>query len=419
MSTYNNQKVEKEKNDSSINNTNNELSLKNDMKSEKVKEKKQICIKALIIGISIILAGALIVVIIIIFRKKKDKKKRYFIEDDGRFIEENKTGYFETDGTIIDYDNAEKLIGSEITKENHNLLDKISININESLSICNNINFTAINLTFNDNPKKIEFLISLNSNENSLQFAKINLYISKYNNLSEQADTLTKSVSEFLMFLSGPLNEFKKKNDNITKQFEKTIQNFAIPLSLNSKHLKNIILDEFKKGIDNLNKFYNIFFNKTKEVSGNFYSSIKLIYDSVNFLNIKVNDIILLVNKIIETNETKPYEKLIEIKNISISFNKDIDNLISKCNKKKVEISKLIEEIENFDSFKKEEINIITNMNNLILEMGKNNNNKISKLETFIESNANSTIVFIKYIDLILKKIPEICNEYEIHNVEI
>ena len=51
--------------------------------------------------------------------------------------------------------------------------------------------------------------------------------------------------------------------------------------------------------------------------------------------------------------------------------------------------------------------------------MGKNNNNKISKLETFIESNANSTIVSIKYIDLILKKIPEICNEYEIHNVEI
>ena len=67
------QKIEQERNDSSINNTNNELSLKDNMKNENVKKKKKICLKALIIGISIILVSVLIVVIILMFQKRIKK----------------------------------------------------------------------------------------------------------------------------------------------------------------------------------------------------------------------------------------------------------------------------------------------------------------------------------------------------------
>ena len=398
------------KNDSSINNTNNEFSLAKDTKNENLKGKKSILIKVLIIGISIILVFALVLAIILISTKKSEKKK-YTIPIEDNEVEEN----------IIDYDEAEKLIGSETIKENHNLLDKTSSNLNESLSICNNFNFTKINLSINDNPKNLEFLI--NSNESSLQVAQmdLDLYISKYQTLSEQTDTLTNDVSEYFKYFSDTLNEFKEENDNITKQFEKTIQNLAIPLLFNSTRLRNLELDEYKKEIEKLNVFYNGFFNKTNEVSEKIISSIKLIYESLDFLNVKVNDNIYSVNIILEsiTNRTNLHEKLIEIKNTSISFHKDNDNLISKFQNKKEEISKLIEEVDDFDLFKKEENDVITYFNgNLTLEM-KTINNKNPVLEPFIEMNTNSIYSSLILTDLIITEIPETCNDFEMVNVEI
>ena len=96
--------------------------------------------------------------------------------------------------------------------------------------MCNNINFSTINAAVNDNPKNLDFLLT--SNESSMQVAKddLDLYKSRYASLSQQANTFTKEVSESLKTISTPLNEFKNEIDNITKQYEETIQNIAIPL---------------------------------------------------------------------------------------------------------------------------------------------------------------------------------------------
>ena len=77
-------------------------------------------------------------------------------------------------------------------------MNESSSNINESLSICNNIDFTKINVTINDEVKNIDFLI--NTNESSLQVAKddLDLYNSRYVILSQQANTFTKEASKSL-----------------------------------------------------------------------------------------------------------------------------------------------------------------------------------------------------------------------------
>ena len=164
-------------------------------------------------------------------------------------------------------------------------------------------------------------------------------------------------------------------------------------------------------------------------------------------MNIKINDNILSVNKIIESieNRTDLHEKLIETKNISISLNKDIDNKRSQFDKKEKDISKLLEEMETFDSFKKEENESITYINNLILEMRKDNSYKIQdfrpninmnnlKLENekyksnnenqnfltnFIESNTKSINLLMAYSYVILKENTEIYNQVQMENVEI
>ena len=137
----------KNQNDSGLHNTKSEITIQNDnMEEEKEKkEKKLIFTKILIFGIIIIFISVLIVVIIIVVKKRK-KKKKFFIDNE-KNEEENNTDYGKSDEPTINYEEAEKLIGSEVIKENKYLLINTSNNINESLKICNNINFTKINLT--------------------------------------------------------------------------------------------------------------------------------------------------------------------------------------------------------------------------------------------------------------------------------
>ena len=226
----NNQKNEQDKSDLTIN---NESKTKSSAKT------------IVIVGIVIALISALIVIILVITLKKKSKKRNRINFDDNQIDEDE-----DENENTIDYDEAENLIGSETTKENHDLLNEISGNINESLSICNNVNFTKINVTVNDSLKNIDFLT--NTNESSLQVAKddLDLYNSRYVTLSQQANSFSKEASESLNNISVPLNEFKNEVDNITKQFEKNIQNLAIPLALNSnktsQNVRNLISDELK-----------------------------------------------------------------------------------------------------------------------------------------------------------------------------
>ena len=223
----------------------------------------------------------------------------------------------------------------------------------------------------------------------------LDLYISKYSSLSEQANELSNDLSEYIN--SMEIDEFKEKNIKLNEQFENNIQNLASVFISNSSILRNLNFDELKELIDKLNKLYNTFLTKTKGVSQNLITSIKLLVDKINLLNIKLNNGILEVNKILESisNKTKIHEKLIEIKNISISLRQEVDDIKNEINKNKLNISSIKEEIENSNQSIKEENDIITNITNLISEKKTDDNIKIPKLVTLIEPTTELTKNFM------------------------
>ena len=213
------QKTGKEQS-SVMNTTNNALS------DISVENKNKISGKLfIIIGIVIGLIFISVIVIVIVLANTKKKKPFVFRNDS------NDTGIFSNDTNegdetsnsndvekiSIDYVSAENLIDSEIIKENHNLLNESLNNLNELMLMYNNINFSKINTTVSDNPKNLDFLLT--SNDSSLQVAKddIDLYKSRYESLSQEANAFINEISDFLNNVSTPLNEFKNEIDNITK----------------------------------------------------------------------------------------------------------------------------------------------------------------------------------------------------------
>ena len=430
-----------------MNTTNNAISEKDiNNTSPKTKSRKVL----IIIGITIAVIIVLVLVIVIVLTKKKDKKNPIIqenlgeptniyndtgiISNDSTEVKETTTDSNDLEGITIDYPNAEKIIDSEITKENHNLLNESLGNIDEFMVMYNNINFSEINATVNDNPKNLDFLLT--SNESSVQVAKddLDLYKSRYASLSQQTNSFTKEVSESLKTISAPLNEFKNEINNITKKYEETIQNLAVPLYLISNQtnekLRNLIPDELlpelKNEIEKLNNFSNPFFKYIGEVSKNLNSTLAKVKDSVESLIDRVNTGISKFNENlgIIAKETL-HKQLIEIKNSFISFKIGIDNSIEEFRDIKKEITKLIEEIKKFDSDEKKYKEIINNIKIIIGEIGKNvggiMSNILSKViipSTVFEKDKTIKLYIFLYllINYFESKVDEMT---EIANVEI
>ena len=395
---------------------------KEDNRKSKISKRTKIII---IVSVIVVVVAVAVTLIIIFATKKDDKKKPIIIQEltDSYssiiFTDIKTTDLVDDEIDTLEYKDAEEIIGLESVKENHNLLNESTNNINKLLSFCNNTNLVIINASINDNPQNLEFLFD--TNDTSLEVASddLDLYISKYASLSEQTKTLSNEISEFINYI--PLEEYKNENDNMTKQFEKNIQNLAIFFRSNRTGLRNLFFDELKDQIDKLNNFYKGFFNKTNLISEKLDSSIKLIFNRTNNLNTKVNDNIQKVNKIIESinNGTKIHEKLIEIKNISISLREDVDFMKNQFIQKESEISKIINEVENISPFINEERRFIANITTLLTENGKNDNDKNVKIEPLIESHTNSTLTTIKYSDLLMAHMNNSYNDFEISTVEV
>ena len=212
--------VRKIKKNSDINTTSEENKNKN-----KISKKSLI---ALVIAIGLIITIILVVVLV----NKKDGGRcgvKYYLNNDTVISCDTSIGddTAETDKISnndeidesskkisIDYDRAEKLIDSEVIEENHNLLNESLNNINELILMNNNINFSSIQTIVSNNPENLDFLFA--SNESSLQVAKddIELYKSRYCNLSQETNAFIKEISDSLNNLSTPLNEFKTEIDN-------------------------------------------------------------------------------------------------------------------------------------------------------------------------------------------------------------
>ena len=329
-----------------------------------------------------------------------------------------------TDNIKLDDDNmhyteAEKLIGLDSIKENHNILNETLNNINKLLSFYNNTNLTNINAKINKDPENLEFLID--ANESSLEIAEndLDLYISKYSSLSSQANELSNALSEYINNIK--LDELKEENIILKEQFEKNIQSLATVFSAsNSNKLRNLNSDDLKNLIEELNSIYNIFLSKAKEVSEDLISSLKFIIDNINLLNNKINNSILEVNKIIGsiTKRTKIHEKLIEIKKISLFLSVYIDDIKSDFNEKKLDISTIEEEMENSNQYKEEENYIIGNISNLIFGKKTDNRIKIPELITLTEPTLKLTNNLIIQRSLLESAYQEEINDIRISVVE-
>ena len=435
MSSYNNRintpkipnsqnqaKIEQHLNNFQLNETNNNLQIGSGPELKKNKNSY----KSLIIIIGVIIIIVIVTLILVFALRKKEDPRPIRPINPGEdipstiisdiittdIIDTTENIYF--DENNMNYTEAEKLIGLDSIKENRNILAETSNNINTLLSFYNNTNLTNVNATIKSDPDNLEFLIDSNKSLLEIVENDLDLYISKYSSLSEQANELSNDLSEYIN--SIPLNKFKEKNIILTEQFEKNIRNLATVFISNSTMLRTLNFDELKNQIEELNILYNIFLNKTKEVSENLISSIKLIIDKVNFLIIKINDGILEVNQIIGSiiNETKIHEKLIEIKNISISLRQEIDDILNEFDEKKLKISTIQEEMEISNQYIEEEKYIIGNITNLISKKKTNDDIKIPELFTLIEPSTKLTNNF-----MVQRNLFESATQEQINNIEI
>lgn len=129
--------------------------------------------------------------------------------------------------------------------------------------------------------------------------------------------------------ISSPLSEYKNEVDNLTEEFEKNIQNLAIPLiSLNSSNIRNLeseeLLEEYKKETKKLNNLYYNFFKKIKEDSENLNKAIKGIPQKAETLINKVNELLSSKEILLDIAMDTIHEGLIKLKEKFASYHDDL-----------------------------------------------------------------------------------------------
>ena len=334
-------------------------------------KKKPISTKTLIIfGVSIIVLAVVLTIILVLITRKKNKSRYHYNPNN-----ENK----DTE-TELNYDEAVELIGSEKTNENHDLFNQSSTTLDILKDLLNNISFNEINITVNDSYKSLNLSSFLNESYGSNQVIKedLDLYSSRYDSLSKEINVFSKDVSNSYKNLSNKINDCKVEIDNITLQFEKTIQNLSIPLSLylkqsNESNKLRILesdgfLTKFREGIDKVNNHFNKIGTGLKEAVDNV---VEIVDDTSNKVKTFIID---TTNGIKEFGrETsnfigeKSHELLKKIKDIFVTIKNKETDLRLLLGEKKENLVYFLKEINN-DENKKEYDDIITNLNNLMIE---------------------------------------------------
>ena len=300
-------------------------------------------------------------------------------------------------------------------------MNKSLSNIEETLLICNNINFSKIYVSVDDfyYYNNLDFLID--ANESSLQIVEddLDLYNSRYVLLSLEIDDFNIESYESFNDFSVSLYEFKNQTDNITKHFEETIQNLSIPFSLISnktvQKLRILLPDElilnYTKTIEKLNNFYKSYFENIKEVSKYLLSSVKSIYNSSKYLNIKIIKAISDYNKVLgDISKETVHENLKLIKESFIKLQEIVNKSINEIDIIKNKTEKSLEAFKNFD------FNYIINttiyLNDIIFLLKNNYKLDIPYLINSTKINVKNNIInpVIEKSKTILKSLLEIIN---------
>ena len=114
------------------------------------------------------------------------------------------------------YEEAEKLLDSEIIGENHKILNESFKSIGESLEVFKNLTTDFKPIKSNISFSTPDFLVNLTNDTLKIVKDDINLYNSKYKELEGKANNLTETVSESIKNLSTPINNMKQ-NQIITQ----------------------------------------------------------------------------------------------------------------------------------------------------------------------------------------------------------
>ena len=325
-------------------------------------KKKLISTKMLIIFgvIIIVIAVALTVILVLVKRKKNNHKDKE---------------------TELNYDEAEELIGSEKTKENHDLFNQSSKNLDTLRELLNNISFNEINITVNDSYKSINLSSFLNESDGSNQVIKedLDLYTSRYDSLSKEINFFSKDVSNSYKNLSNKINDCKEEINNIMLQFEKTIQNLTMPLSLylkqpNESNKLRILesddgfLSKYREEIDKVNNHFNKIGTGLKEAVDNVVEIVDETSNNIRtFIIDTSNGIKEFGSNAINFIGKKSHELLKEVKDKFVNIKNKANDLRLFLGEKKGNIDYFLKEINN-DENKKEYDDIITNLNNLMIE---------------------------------------------------
>ena len=146
----------------------------------------------------------------------------------------------------LEYQNAEKKIGSKIIQENHKILNSAIGNLEDSILICN---YPELEI----NPMRTqvfyippEFLESP-SDDKLIELKKqIDLYKDQYESLCKQLnDYIGNYAVKKLYSLSVPSEKMKNEINEIIKNFEETIKSLCGPLISEEEGLDSIDTEYF------------------------------------------------------------------------------------------------------------------------------------------------------------------------------
>ena len=301
-------------------------------KKRSIKNYKNTFIKLLltIIFLSILLIiGIIMLILFLVRRKKYDSKIKISVSE-------------------LSYEKAEKMLNLPIIGINHNLLNRSLSKLNDSLSICENTNFSIINSSIN---KVIPNFLN-NTTKTTLKIIKadLELYKEKYEELKESINNFTLQVSNSFENSYSPLNEMKKEVSNLLLDFENIIKNLCLPLlakkrifdimdlrKLNEYELYNEDIDKlsiikkielFRNDTEKLNILYNQLFNSingtTQIISDEFNEITELIEDLQKRLKKGIENFENRIENFTEDKDIQYFhENLIEIKKDFISLNNE------------------------------------------------------------------------------------------------
>ena len=200
----------------------------------------------------------------------------------------------------LSYKEAETLLGSPATEDNHIILNESLLAINQSLKSFENISLKLVPI-----PEKINYTLPSflkNTTNSSLNIAKndIELYNSKYEELSEKANNITELASQSIKKFSKSLDDIKEELTTIESEFEKATKDLCLPLILdeitdipsnedkedkeNKAKIRRLddLIQNFKDGVNELGELINSLFEFCKWAFVNFGANIEDIVDSAS-----------------------------------------------------------------------------------------------------------------------------------------